>query len=39
MALICSDNISQNELIPVFPLQLRAQFVKKKVKWNAIEGD
>lgn len=39
MALVCSDNTSQDELIPVFPLQLRVQFVKKKVKWNAIEHD
>lgn len=30
MALICSDNTSQNELIPVFPLQLRVQIVKQK---------
>lgn len=32
MALICSDNTSQNELIPVFPLQFRVQIVKWKSK-------
>lgn len=32
MALTCSDSTSQNELIPVFPLQFRVQIVNKKVK-------
>lgn len=30
MALTCNDNTSQNELIPIFPLQFRVQIVKQK---------